>query len=64
MGDLPRPQRTHLFEDLYKEIIIRSPKKGRFFGVQGYSEQVGPRATEVGAWDVRNQGLETRTNVM
>ena len=32
--DFPRPQRTYLFKDLYKEIIIRSPKKGRLFGVQ------------------------------
>ena len=23
----PRPQRTYLFKDLYKEIIIRSPKQ-------------------------------------
>ena len=33
-GFIPRPQRTYLFKDLYKEIILRSPKKGRFFGVQ------------------------------
>ena len=26
LNDLP----THLFQDLYKEIIIRRPKKGRF----------------------------------
>ena len=25
---LPRPQRIHLFKDLYKEIIIKNPKKG------------------------------------
>ena len=41
---IPRPQRTYflrtyvkksyLFKDLYKEIILRNPKKGRFFGVQ------------------------------
>ena len=24
---LPRPQRTYLFKDVYKEFIIKSPKK-------------------------------------
>ena len=28
------PQITNLFKDGYKEIIIRNPKKGRFFRVQ------------------------------
>ena len=29
-GYLIRPQRTDLFEDLYKEIILRSPTKEGF----------------------------------
>ena len=28
------PKEPTLFKDLYKEIIIRSPKKGRLFGVK------------------------------
>ena len=28
------PNKVGLFKDLYKEIIIRNPKKGRFFRVK------------------------------
>ena len=31
---LPGPQRTYLFKDLYKEIIIRNPKKEGFIGLR------------------------------
>ena len=39
MGGLPQPQITYLFQDLYKEIIVRNPKKVGYSGLrQGLDE--------------------------
>ena len=42
------PEKGYPFKDVYKEIIIRSPKKGRFFGVQVRFRAQGTRFKALG----------------
>ena len=61
-GVLPRRQRTSLVEDLYKEIIIRSPKNGRFFGGPGVQRDSRARGSRSWGWACAKSGawrLET-----